>query len=104
MDRVQLDKRRKTIAKAGKFAIAAWPVGLLLGWLMSIDQDAAGAGMAYGIGLFMTLLFVAFPACVVMLWSARGICSELSGKDRTLVFVSLTPFVLLVGAAVWPGA
>ena len=86
MDDALTDRRERRIRIASWVSFGAIALGLSAGWLFSLGQDAAGAGMARSIGILGAAV-VAFPASVVGVWSGGRAWNELDGRHRTLVFL-----------------
>ncbi len=68
------EEKPKALPKAARYAriaaIAVWPLGILLGLMLSVGQDAAGEGLAFVMGLAFALLASVFFGLVF--WFCRS--------------------------------
>jgi len=85
-------KRNKSIQISSFLAIASWPAGIILGNIIASGQDPAGEGMAYGIGLIISVLFISEPACIYLAWRSKGYWRLLDFTHKSLIIIPFAPF------------
>lgn len=81
-------------------AICAWPLGHLVGIVLSVGQDGPGSALARSFGNFASLAVWAI-ATAVILWNRGGGLERLSKGARTIVVLSILvlPATVIVSAA-----